>query len=544
MSLSENTKKIQELFNSMQKTITKFEDLKFPHEYTSFEIYKIHIETLNEHIKDNVIAKMSLALFRLLFENKTEFNECTSQKENYIELLVDKLKAKSKDDIEEAKNEIDSQIITLLFNIKDTEKKNLMKELLIKLEKQLEIKCEMYYVLLVLLVESKYDLHILIDYLPAILKEKYPDSTFDFSDVINSGTKFDEFINIFFGLTDKEKNFNYAIFRFNKEKKDILVEHLSLNEIADIILTSTKKNKKGKSKTKKDDNEEKTEDENINNEIAAEIPEENAQQSDENEQKMEEKIQGNNQVIGKKNTDKSESNSIEELKKMIIENNKRLERLEKDNKLLKDDNKLLKDDNKLLKNDNKLLKNDIEKVNNKLTNANNKIMENRKKIASLEFDIKIIGLRDAYKSLIDLLIMIMNLKPYGNIEEKIEAITNVIKNSKKNNAEKIKALLKDTSDVLLRSNQKAHFINLNEDLIKQIIFNLSKFSGNKDYLTLIDTLKSLKIEKELKKLVENRLDKFSKSKDDFINNQNSIQQSIQENPLVSNGNGLRNLMNY
>ena len=138
--------------------------------------------------------------------------------------------------------------------------------------------------------------------------------------------------------------------------------------------------------------------------------------------------------------------------------------------------------------------------------------------------------------------MIMGLKPYGKIEEKIEVITNVIKNSKKKNAEKVKVLLKDSSDILSHSNKKAHFINLDEDLIKQLLFNLSRFSGNKDYLTLIDTLKSLKIENELKMLVENRLEKYSKSKEDFINNQNLIQKSIQANPLVANGNGFLTLM--
>ena len=538
MSLTSNTKKIQKLFNDMQKAITNFEELVFPHEYISFDIYKIHVSTLIENIQDDVCAKLTVALFRLLFESETEFNEYTTGKEDYISLLIDKFRAKSKDDIDDAKDEIESKIITILFNIKSTEKKNLMKELISKLKKQLEIRCEMYYVLLVLLVESNFKLQILTDYLPDILKEKYPDSTFDFSKALNSGIKFDEFIRLFLKLIDREKDFNYSILRFNSEKKEFSIEHKSLDEIADIILTSTsttKSKKKSviegkkankKSAIEKDDNGQKSNIPNNNNEKKeSEISKENCED---------------------KNTDKSEDRE-EQLKKIIIQNqaiNMRLERtieeLKKDNSQLRTDIRRIENNVKKLQNDNKNL---TTKLNKNIMETNNKIMKNQKKIASLEFDIKIIGLRDAYKSLIDLLIMLMNLKPYGNIEEKISIISNSIKYSKNKNAEKIRALLSDSKDILFQSNKKAHFINFDEDLIKQLLFNLSKFSGNKEYLSLIDTLKGLKIENALQKLIENRLEKYQKSKEDFINNQNLIQESIQANPLLANGKGFSTLMN-
>lgn len=538
MSLTSNTKKIQKLFNDMQKAITNFEELVFPHEYISFDIYKIHVSTLIENIQDDVCAKLTVALFRVLFESETEFNEFTTGKADYISLLINKFRAKSKDDIDEANDEIESKIITILFNIKSTEKKNLMKELISKLKKQLEIRCEMYYVLLVLLVESNFKLQILTDYLPDILKEKYPDSTFDFSKALNSGIKFDEFIRLFLKLIDREKDFNYSILRFNSEKKEFSIEHKSLDEIADIILTSTsttKSKKKSviegkkankKSAIEKDDNGQKSNIPNNNNEKKeSEISKENCED---------------------KNTDKSEDRE-EQLKKIIIQNqaiNMRLERtieeLKKDNSQLRTDIRRIENNVKKLQNDNKNL---TTKLNKNIMETNNKIMKNQKKIASLEFDIKIIGLRDAYKSLIDLLIMLMNLKPYGNIEEKISIISNSIKYSKNKNAEKIRALLSDSKDILFQSNKKAHFINFDEDLIKQLLFNLSKFSGNKEYLSLIDTLKGLKIENALQKLIENRLEKYQKSKEDFINNQNLIQESIQANPLLANGKGFSTLMN-
>lgn len=545
MSLTSNTKKIQKLFNDMQKAITKFEELVFPHEYISFDIYKIHVSTLNECIQDDVCAKLTVELFRVLFESETEFNEFTTGKEDYISLLIDKFRAKSKDDIDDAKDEIESKIITILFNIKSTEKKNLMKELISKLKKQLEIRCEMYYVLLVLLVESNFKLQILTDYLPDILKEKYPDSTFDFSKALNSGIKFDEFIRLFLKLIDREKDFNYSILRFNSEKKEFSIEHKSLDEIADIILTSTsttKSQKKSviegrkankKSAIEKEDNGQNSNISNNNNEKKeSETSEENAEQSNKNVQKVEGNIQGNSQNSEEKNTDKSEDRGLERFK--LLE--RKIDLLEKDNGQLRDDMRKIKINMKKLENDNKNL-------NKNINEAKNKIMNNQKKIKSLEFDIKIIGLRDAYKSFIDLLIMLMNLKPYGNIEEKISIISNSIKYSKNKNAEKIKALLTDSKNILFKSNKKAHFINFDEDLIKQLLFNLSKFSGNKEYLSLIDTLKGLKIENALQKLIENRLEKYQKSKEDFINNQNLIQESIQANPLLANGKGFSTLMN-
>ena len=118
MSLSAKTQKIQELFNNMQKAIAKFDSLIFPHEYTAFEIYKIHIETLMTTIEDDIRAKLLLALFRQLFEDENDFKLYTEKKAEYINLVIDKLDAKSKEDKEDADNDIESEIIPLLFNAK------------------------------------------------------------------------------------------------------------------------------------------------------------------------------------------------------------------------------------------------------------------------------------------------------------------------------------------------------------------------------------------------------------------------------------------
>ena len=526
MTLSMNTKKVQKLFNDMQKAITNFEELTFQNEYISFDIYKIYISTLTEYLQDNVIAKLALRLFRVLFENETEFNEYTDKKENYIKLLINKLIAKSEDEKDEAQEDIKSEIVPLLFNIKNKKKQQMMKELFIKLRDKLDIKCEIYYLLLVILIESNYDVNILIDYLPQVFKEKYPDSTFDFSEAHNSGITFDEFIGILFRLINNEKNFNFLDCQFNNEKKEIL----AYQKIFDNQQKSNNNNEQKKT---------------------SEIPEERFQESKKRESKAEENAKENSQNNDEVNNNSSEDLSIEEMKKIILENKRKNMQLERKMDLLAKDNDRLRNktselgyDMKKVQTNYKKLENDNKNLAKNISDIKYQIMQNKKRITSLEFDIKIIGLHDAYKSFIDLLIMIMDLHPHGKIEDKIEIIINAIKNSKKNNTEKIKALLKDSNDILSRSNNKAHFINLNEDIIKQLLFNLSKFSGNKEYISLINTLKSLKIEDALKKLVENRLNKYKKSKESFFNEQNLIKKSIQDNPLVANGNGFKTLMNY
>ena len=116
-----------------------------------------------------------MVLFRQIFENEKYFNEYNYEKANYINLLINQLNAKDSYDEEKVENDIESEIIKILFNIKNKDDRNLIKNLIIKLKNKLKIKSELYHLLLILLVETGLNLHILIDYLPQILEEKYPD---------------------------------------------------------------------------------------------------------------------------------------------------------------------------------------------------------------------------------------------------------------------------------------------------------------------------------------------------------------------------------
>ena len=66
--------------------------------------------------------------------------------------------------------------------------------------------------------------------------------TFDFSDIFKTEMTFDEFIQIFLSAIDSEKNYDYAIFQFNKETK-IIISHKSIDENSNIILSASNEKK-------------------------------------------------------------------------------------------------------------------------------------------------------------------------------------------------------------------------------------------------------------------------------------------------------------
>ena len=53
----------------------------------------------------------------------------------------------------------------------------------------------------------------------------------------------------------------------------------------------------------------------------------------------------------------------------------------------------------------------------------------------------------------------------------------------------------------------------------------------------------MNIENELERLITNRIEKYKKSKEDFINNQILIKESILKSPFIAKGGGLSTLIN-
>jgi hypothetical protein len=71
-----------------------------------------------------------------------------------------------------------------------------------------------------------------------------------------------------------------------------------------------------------------------------------------------------------------------------------------------------------------------EKSEKKIISLSEIILEKGQKIEELDFNLKMIGLKTAYKSFIDLFIYVFNLKDEGNLESKVNSITQFLNKKK------------------------------------------------------------------------------------------------------------------
>ena len=76
---------------------------------------------------------------------------------------------------------------------------------------------------------------------------------------------------------------------------------------------------------------------------------------------------------------------------------------------------------------------------------------------------------------------------------------------------------------------KAHLINKNDNIYKDLIMYLGKFSENNIFSIYQDLLKKNNIEDEFNKLVIIRNGKIKTPKDEYLKNENEIIKKINEN---------------
>ena len=87
-SESENSEKIRVLLNKLQAAICDFKELKYTNKHLHFHFCKNHINVLSIISEDNETQKLSLKLFNSFFIGKEDFLECTKEKEDYINLII------------------------------------------------------------------------------------------------------------------------------------------------------------------------------------------------------------------------------------------------------------------------------------------------------------------------------------------------------------------------------------------------------------------------------------------------------------------------
>lgn len=409
MDTKEQKYKICKLFNKMQNLFINFDQLVFPNLYIAFDLYKIHIDTLSSYLEGNTFGKLCLSLFRELFEENNNFKEYNEEKAEYLNILINAMTSKDK-----MSNSmiIDKKII----NILSEQKNDLLRKLIKILKCNFKIKRELYYILFVYLKVKGFLVNDLIEYLEPILKENYPESTIDFSGVIQSNISFNEFIKILDEVFRNNDMENYMILKFDIITKNIILEKKSLDEVLDIIssksdnkaqkvnINKTIKSKNIKNNDMKDGgNFDKNKDgyngkktngrveneKSINNidSTKEKIKELNSEKNSINKNK-----ENNDNDKIKQDKDKKDNNSSE--KEKIYEDfiNIKIEKINEEwKKKFNEINKKyeeIKKENNEIKNENKILNDKIEQNKEKNSNLSIQIMQIKKEIIELKYILK------------------------------------------------------------------------------------------------------------------------------------------------------------
>ena len=176
-SENENSEKIRVLLNKLQAAIGDFQELKYTNKNLHFHFCENHINVLSIISDDNETQKLSLKLFNSFFIGKEDFLECTKEKEDYINLIINIINGDISD--QTIKDNFENFIFYCEFYQE-------FQELIESLSK-LAIKPELIFMMvLYMIMNSDFSLNTLLDMLIPILREKFPYSLFNMENLIDS----------------------------------------------------------------------------------------------------------------------------------------------------------------------------------------------------------------------------------------------------------------------------------------------------------------------------------------------------------------------
>ena len=493
----DNSEKIKNLYNKLVNSMSNIKELAFTNKYITFNLYKAHCEILSLTVKQNILFKFSLLIFRELFEDKQNFKQFNYEKERIINSLLDIIKENVSD------NQLNSMISAIIFlNQNNFESLGDFKLTLIN---KLHIKLEFVYLIFCYMNVKGFNLNNLNEILVPILNIIFRDSIVNFEDALKSGISLDKFLEKFVNLWSVEREFNYVNIKWNDKKNDFSFSTRTVDEIAQIIeeANSNKnrcKNMKKNVQTMK-----------INDKDKNKIEKKNITKK--NEEKFENKDKNESKIINESCINPKE-NLIDknDLKKQIEEMEKKYDGKFKEYEIrLKQYEIELKDTNEYI--------NDISQV----------LTEKSLKIEELEFNLKLIGCRTAYKSFIDLFIYLFKLKDTKNLERNKDSIETFLNNYKNEKTNKIISFIKDTYYLINDANNAAHFIDLTKNLTTQILDDIAKYTNHYEYLEIQKILENFKIESKFKSLVKLRTEKYKMPLETFKAKEDDIISKIRNN---------------
>jgi len=499
----DNSEKIKNLYNKLVNSMSNIKELTFTNKYITFNLYKAHCEILSLTVKQNILFKFSLLIFRELFEDKQNFKQFNYEKERIINSLLDIIKENVSD------NQLNSMISAIIFlNQNNFESLGDFKLTLIN---KLHIKIEFVYLIFCYMNVKGFNLNNLNEILVPILNIIFRDSIVNFEDALKSGISLDKFLEKFVNIWSVEREFNYVNIKWNDKKNDFSFSNRTVDEIAKII-EDVNSNKNRCKNMKK--NVQKMQ---INDKDKNKIEKKNRTKKNEKkfENKNESKIIINESSINPKENlmDKNDlKKQIEEMGKKYDEKLKEYEiRLKQYEIELKDTNEYINETNEYI--------NDISHV----------LTEKSLKIEELEFNLKLIGCRTAYKSFIDLFIYLFKLKDTKNLERNKESIETFLNNFKNEKTNKIISLIKDTYYLINDANNVAHFIDFTKNLTTQILDDIAKYTNHYEYLEIQKILENFKIESKFKSLVKLRTEKYKMPLETFKAKEDDIISKIRNN---------------
>ncbi len=535
----QNSENIRILYDKLVSSIDKeMPPLEYTNHLIKFQLYKSHFEVMLLNV-DNIFENLCLLLFQDLFEDSNErFKIFTLEKQEYILKLVDEINNIGKNNLH-------------LMNINILKKNDELKCINEALT-WMEIEPKFIFLMNVHLIEKGLTLSNFITFLQPIFVAKFPDLEIDLSEANNETISVNNFTEKLLEIYFKEENFftNSFYLKWDNEKKDFIFKREANDEICQklVMIDINKEVKRKKKKKKNKKNNEKT----INVETSVINP------SSEIETPKKEEIQGSSSTLENKTQEKkieeieiqkkettlnceqlsqmvykmkndldAQNKTIDGLNKTIDGLNKTIDGL---NKTKDDQNKKIDDQNKKiedLEKENKNLKKDITNLNKKRKKANYLFSQSKAKIENLEFILKMISLRNLYKSFFDVIIYLfdINTKYKTKDNDKYEIIVKFLKTDKTQETRELKLMLKDIKDLLDSGNKEAHMINLNGNIL-QNLFDLIKKYKNENYPKIEEFIQKTNFEYNLKELVSIRNQRYCMDREKFKEKENQVINNI------------------
>ena len=535
-----SVEKIRILYNRLKDVIDEdMPKLEFTNVYIKFELYKSNFDSLFLINKYNTLFKLSLCLFRDLFEKDEYFTEYTEEKERFITNIIEFITTKKTTNLilEIAKLTTLNKSLAFLNNLFSIDMK---------------VNIEYVYLLLLHCKIKGFSTENFFEFLIPKLNESYSDADIELENIYKSKLNVSQIISKFNKIFKANKDFFNGNFRlkWDNDTNEFIFTAQSNEDIIESI-KSMEKERKSKKENKKDTKLSQDINKKIKKNDKNELP--NKEKDDENKNRNYEKnnkrqIKEKNENITKENTkEKNDSNSsdlknkiksmeetisklitkVEDLEKKDELKNKQIADLEKKDELKNEKIADLEKKDELknekiadLQNKTKKLSNTVNQLKNNNKEISHKLTENNTKINDLNFLLKMISLRTLYKTFGDIFIYIFGLNEKELPEKKFDIINNYLNNRNNENVRELKMLLNDIKELLMAGNYEVHFINFNEDLLTQLLdivlkYNSKDLKNNQKYQNISKYLMNTNIGNYLNKLVGLRYKKYSTEKKEF-----------------------------